>query len=237
MNGGRAYSRKPGFFSEDSEGIERINLYLCRKMAYQASADVRSIGSLLMIVWIILQMSGTGVLAQTGGDTRDSIPMVNGEVVFEAVYEFDLTGEEFNAGINQFLSKQLNPVTGKIMENNPEHTSCRVVDYIGVGDNIFHSYGVYMIYQMNFTYQNGKCHLRIEDIRFLEKDYLNAYLDPTDNRKLPTYTAREIMVEHRLKQLFVRRVSERVTESSLARIYGIIGALNELFEGAARQPK
>ena len=237
MNGGRAYSRKAVFFSEDSEGFERIILYLCRKKVYQASVDVRRIGSLLLVVWIILQMSGTAVLAQAVGDTRDSIPMINGEVVFEADYEFDLTGEEFNSGINQFLSNHLNPVTGKIMENNPEHTSCRVVDYIGVGDNIFHSYGVYMIYHMNFIYQNGMCHLRIEDIGFLEKDYLNAYLDPSDNRKLPTYTAREIMVEHRLKQLFVRRVSERVTESSLSRIYGIIGALNELFKETAQKLK
>ena len=184
---------------------------------------------LLLIMCIFMQNSCTTVFAQSDGFTIDSIPMVNGDVVFEADFPYDLSREEFNTRINQFLSKHLNPVTGEILENNPEYTSSRIVDYIGVGDNIFHSYGVYMIYHMKFIYENGLCQLKIEDIDYLEKVYLKAFLDPLDKRKLPTFTAREIMIEHRLKQLFVRSASERITESSLDRINGIIDALNDLF--------
>lgn len=160
----------------------------------------------------------------------DSIPLINGEVVFGVGFDFDLSQSQYNARINQFLSKQFNPVSGEITEKTPGITRCRVTDYISIGDNFFQSFGIYMLYDLTLTVADGHAQMRIDNIKYLEQGYYDTYVDPSDTRTIPLYTAAEIMIDQQFKQLFVRNASSRITEASLERINSIAADLHALFE-------
>ena len=179
---------------------------------------------LVLLVGIPAWMAGQSALFQP-----DSIPL-NDDVVFEARFETHLSQDEINTRINQFISKILNPVAGKIVEKSPSHTVCEIVDYLTVGDNFFHSFGVYMIYQLELSAEHGLSNLKINDIHFLEKGYFEAYMNPSDTRALPLMPAREILVERKFRQMFVKDASLRVTESAIERINALTEELNHLFE-------
>lgn len=187
----------------------------------------------MKFLWVVMVLGVPALLTGQEAYFRpDSIPVKNGQIVFEANFDYELSQSEYNARINQFLSKQLNPVSGEITEKNTDYTTCKVVDYLSVGDNFFHSFGIYMIYYLRLSAADGHSRLRIDRISYLEKGYIDAYLDPSENRNLPRYTAEEIMLEEQFKQLFVKDASKRTTEQSFERINGIVEDLHAIYKVA-----
>lgn len=185
----------------------------------------------MRILWIYIAVYWTVfATSQAVIFQPDSIPMVNGEVVFDVGFDFDLSQSQYNARINQFLSKQFNPVSGEITEKTPDLTRCQVTDYISVGDNFFQSFGIYMLYDLTLRVVDGHTQMRIDNIKYLEQGYYDTYVDPSDTRTIPLYTAAEIMIDHQFKQLFVKNASSRITETSLERINSIAADLHDLFE-------
>ena len=182
------------------------------------------------VIFLFICFWPAWAVAQESPFSADTIPVRNGKVVFQMDFQHELTPEESNARINFLLSRQLNPVSGKIIENSPEYTACQIVDYIEVGENILHSYGIYMLYDMRFDYEQDFCQMTIDHIRFMEKGYIDAYLDPADKRSLPMHDAVEIMVERDFKQLFVKDASGQITTRVIERINGVVHAVDVLFE-------
>lgn len=182
------------------------------------------------VYWAALFVFPLNMIGQTVIFQVDSIPVKNGEVVFEAHLETVLSQEQINARFNHFISKMLNPASGKIVEKVPERTVCEIVDYIDVGDNFFQSFGVYMIYTLELGARDGLGSVKIDDIQFLEKGYYQSYMDPSDSRSLPLMSARDIMLDRTFKQMFFKDASLRITQSSIDRVNVIVEDLQNLIE-------
>lgn len=184
----------------------------------------------MRILWLVLVYCvPTLMTGQEAYFKSDSIPVINEEIIFEAHFDYDWSSSDYHSRINQFLSKQLDPVSGEIVKKNTAFTTCRVVDYINLGENFFHSFGIYMIYYLKLSADDGHSQVRIDRISYLEQGYIDAYLDPSDTRTLPQYTAEEVMLKQQFKQLFVKDASQRITEKSIERFNEIVNDLHALF--------
>ena len=155
---------------------------------------------------------------------KDSIPVVQGKVVFTVRFSADLSGKALHKRAASYINHALHPRSGKLLADNNSLTDCEVTDYIGVLSGLFQKFGMYMTYRLQLRYAQGGCTITIRDIYYTDKSYYESSADRQRRPDMKQYSAKDIMVDHRYSLAFVRNVSERMTEASLDRF-------NEILEG------
>src|SRR5690606_5617266 len=134
---------------------------------------------------ILFPLIGYGQLAQF---TKDSIPVVDGKVVFMVDFEADLDKDELRRRAYAYLNEVLDPYAGTFGVNNDDYTACRITDYLAIEASVFQTVGMYMTYSLRLGYRNGSCTMVIENMRYMEKKYFEAQEESPHQLNMPEYT-------------------------------------------------
>lgn len=163
--------------------------------------------------------------------TKDSIPLVDGKVVFTVDFKFNLSKAEFHKRAYSFLTNKMNPYFGGIRMDNDNYTLSRITDYINIEDNAFQTFGMYMTYDLALGYKDGTCTMMIRDINYMEKGHFETQEKSTRELNMPEYSGKDIMIDKKYSLLLKRKISEKITDASLARINEVIKDLDLSFIG------
>ncbi|MDI9605385.1 MAG: hypothetical protein QM305_08740 [Bacteroidota bacterium] len=180
-------------------------------------------------ILLLLMLLPVKEFAQVAPFTADSIPVVNGEVVFTVDYEQDLTKHEFHKRAFHYLNSGLNPYSGGFLASNNDSTVTVVTDYLVMSKNVLSVFAMYMTYHLTLYYMDGKCQLTISNITFMEKGYFETLEQSTRELNMPEYSGKAIFVDKEYSTLTVRRASEKITEAALERINEVIQSIGHSF--------
>lgn len=161
--------------------------------------------------------------------SKDSIPVVNDEVVFSVKFEHELNKKEFFRRAYFYLNDKLDPYSGAFLTNNEDSTVCKITDYLEIESNPINTFGIYMTYNLHLTYEDGYCTLIIRDITYMEKSYFEAQEKSQRKLDMPEYSGKDIMIEKKYTMLLNRNASEKITEATVDRINEVIKNLNSTF--------
>lgn len=181
-----------------------------------------------LILFLIVSFPLIGY-AQPAQFTNDSIPTVDGKVVFNVNFEFDLSKEEFRKRAYSYLNNELNPYSGMFHPDKGDYTTCQITDYIDIENSLFQKFGMYMTYNLQLEYKERICTMVIRDISYMTKGYFEADVDKQRKQTLPKYSAKDIMINQNYSLMLIKNASERITDASLKRINEIINGLNVSF--------
>ena len=160
----------------------------------------------------------------------DSIPVVDGKVVFRVEFETDLDKKEVQDRMIKYLNEFHEPYSGEFIINNNDFTVCRIVDYIDISSGFLNTFAMYMTYNLSFEYSDTLCVLVIQNIVFMEKEYFEikeeAKTFRTRELDMPEYSAEDIMIDGNYKVLMIPKASKKVTEASVEKINSIIEEIN-----------
>jgi len=161
--------------------------------------------------------------------TKESIPIVDGKIVFNADFEYDLSKEEYRKRARSYLNDVLNPYSGQFQSDNDDYMLCRITDYIELDASIFQVLGMYMSYNLKLDYQAGACRLTIENIKYMEKAYFEAKERSQRDLNVPEYSGKDIMIDKKYTLMLKKKASELLTDASLKRINELIANLGAAF--------
>ena len=193
----------------------------------QTSLSRRGFSATLCFLFFFLS-SSVG-FAQSHEFSKDSIPVVNDEVVFSVKFEYDLKKEEFHRRAYSYLNDKLDPYSGSFITNNEDSTTSKITDYLKISGGAISTHAVYMTYNMYLTYQDGYCNMTIKDITYMEKGYYESQEKSDRKLDMPEYSGKDIMIDEKLRWLFKRNASKNITEATIERINGIIKDLDLAF--------
>lgn len=155
----------------------------------------------------------------------DSIPLVDGKVVFHVDFISDLDKKELQKEASFYLNDILNPYSGVFHASNEDHIVCRITDYINISSSLLQSFGMFMSYSLSLQYKEGGCTMVIWDLTYVEKKYHEAQEASQRRLNIPEYAGEDIMIDGKYTLMFVRKASERITEASVDRINEVIKGL------------
>jgi hypothetical protein len=179
----------------------------------------------LLFILLFSSMS----FAQPVQFSKDSIPVIDGEVVFAVKFDYELSKEEFFRRSYSYLNDQLNPYSGVFLINNEDSTVCRITDYLEISSNPIAVFGMYMTYNMNLTYKDGNCTMFLRNISYMEKGYFEAQEKSQRKLNMPEYSGKDIMIDKNYSRLLMRDASDKITEATVERINEIIKSLDLIF--------
>lgn len=160
---------------------------------------------------------------------EDSIPVVDGKVVFVVDFNFDLDKNEFSEKAFYYLNGILDPYSGVFLVNSNESIVCEVVDYLDVSSNAFQVFGMYMTYRLQLIYMNGSCTMIINNITYMEKGYFEKQEESSRKLNMPEYSGKDIMIDKNYSRLMSQNASGKITGVTLERINEIIKGLEISF--------
>ena len=161
---------------------------------------------------------------------KDSIPTVQGRVIFHVHFEFNLDEKEFHQKIYDYLIHKFSPYSGKFLTDKKDYISCEVSDYLGIANSPIQKFGMYMTYNLHFEWEDGLCNMSLLNISYMKKGAFEADVSKKRKRTLTRFSAKEIMINKNFHLMFIGNVSERITELSINRINEIINDLYASFE-------
>lgn len=165
--------------------------------------------------------------------SSDSIPVINGKVVFRVNFETNLRKNIERERIKSFFNTTLNPYQGNFIVESDSLMVCNVIDYININSNLLSTFAMYMTYNIALEYRDNSCTVLIRNIRFMEKEYFEkkeeAKAYTTRKLYMPEFTAEEIMIEGKYKLILINKASQKVTEASIKRINEIFNELEISF--------
>lgn len=167
--------------------------------------------------------------AQSVQFTEDSIPVVNGEVVFVVDLNSDLDKNEFSEKAFYYLNGVLDPYTGVFLVNSSDSTVCEIIDYLEVASNAFQVFGMYMTYSLQLIYMHGSCTMIIKNITYMEKGYFEKQEESLRKLNMPEYSGKDIMIDKNYSRLMSQNASGKITGVTLERINEIIKGLEISF--------
>lgn len=179
----------------------------------------------LLFILLFSSMS----FAQPVQFSKDSIPVIDGEVVFVVKFDYDLNKKEFFRRAYSYLNDQLNPYSGVFLINNEDSTVCRITDYLEILSNPIAVFGMFMTYNLHLTYKDGNCTMFFRNISYMEKGYFEAQEKSQRKLNMPEYSGKDIMIEKKYSRLMIRDASNKITEATIERINDIIKSLDLIF--------
>ena len=159
----------------------------------------------------------------------DSVPAVDGKVVFRVEFKTDLEKDVTRSRIKKYLNEAHIPYSGEFVVDNDDFTVCRVIDYIDVSSSFLNTFAMYMAYNMSFEHKDNLCVMVVQQITFMEKEYFEAkekaktYMSRELN--MPEYTGEDIMLHENYKLVMISNASKKVTNASIDKINSMIKEL------------
>ncbi|RNC64918.1 hypothetical protein D7D25_09925 [Proteiniphilum sp. X52] len=167
--------------------------------------------------------------AQSVQFAKDSIPVVDGKVVFSVNFEYDLDKKEFMRRSTHYLNNKLDPYAGAFLINNKDSTVCKIIDYLEIDSNFFQVFGMYMTYSLRMRYDEGRCTMTIRDLTYMEKTYFETQEASERKLNMPEYSGKDIMIDKKYTNLMTRNASGKITEATVNRINDIVKNLELSF--------
>lgn len=198
----------------------------CNISTMQTKRDFTSMFCLLLI---IILFPVTGHAQKNPYFSKDSIPVVDGKVVFSIDFDYDLDKRDFMRLSVAYLSGKMEPYEGAFIASNRDSTVCRITDYLEIESNPAQVFAVYVTYNLRLDYENGKCKLAIHDFSYMEKTYFETQEISDRKLDMPEYTGEEMMVEKSYTRLLTKNPSGKITEATIKRINEIIDNLELSF--------
>lgn|SRR5690606_8482278 len=158
---------------------------------------------------------------------QDSVPTVDGKVVFTVDLRSELNQNELYEQALAYLNEELNPYSGTFLISNEDYVASRITDYLEIEAGVFQKFGMYMTYTLELRFKHESCHLVIRDISYMESTYFEAQEESDRKLNMPVHTAEDIMIEKNFSLMFIKDVSERTTGASIDRINEIIKEITE----------
>lgn len=177
--------------------------------------------AILNIILFVLLLPSIG-FAQPVPFSPDSIPLRGNEIVFEAVFNYNLTKQEFHKRTFRYLNSELDPYSGTFLISNNDSTVCKITDYLVMGGNFAYVFAMYMTYDFKLNYQDGMCLLKISNITFMEKGYFETQENSKRELDMPVYSAKDIMINKEYSTFTIKHASEKITEEAIKRINEIV---------------
>lgn len=161
--------------------------------------------------------------------SKDSIPVVDGKVVFSVTFEYDLDSKEFMKRSVAYLNGRLNPYSGAFLASNRDSTVCRITDYFEIDSNVAQLFALYATYSLRLDYEKGKCRLTIWDFIYMDKAYFETQEASDRKLNMPEYTGEDMMIRKSYTRLLKKDPSSQVTEATVNRMNEIIDNLQLSF--------
>lgn len=161
--------------------------------------------------------------------SKDSIPVVDGKVVFSVTFEYDLDSKEFMKRSVAYLNGRLNPYSGAFLASNRDSTVCRITDYFEIDSNVAQLFALYATYSLRLDYEKGKCTLTIWDFIYMDKAYFETQEASDRKLNMPEYTGEDMMIRKSYTRLLKKDPSSQVTEATVNRMNEIIDNLQLSF--------
>ncbi|MEA4918765.1 hypothetical protein [Proteiniphilum sp.] len=171
----------------------------------------------------------TGYAQKNHNFSKDSIPVVDGKVVFSVTFEYDLNNKEFMKRSVTYLNGKLDPYSGVFLSSNSDSTVCRITDYFEIDSNVTQLFALYVTYSLRLDYEEGKCTLTIWDFTYMDKTYFETQEASDRKLKMPEYTGEDMMIRKSYTRLLKKDPSSQVTEATVNRINEIIDNLELSF--------
>ena len=188
---------------------------------------MKYIYKVLLISLIIL--SSTIVNAQKYSFTEHSIPLVDDKVVFSVDFEKELSKAQLSRYVYFYLNHKLQPYRGEFYLVNQDTISCNIVDYLEISTSALYSFGVYIKYDIKFSFEDGVSNMTIDNIIYMAKTSFEEEERLNRDLRITKFTAKDIMIDKMYRSIFVRKRSDKITKATIDMINGIIDDLNLLF--------
>lgn len=167
--------------------------------------------------------------AQSDEFSKDSIPVVDGKVVFSVNFEYDLDKQEFMKRSIAYLNNKLDPYSGVFLMNSIDSTVCRITDYLEIESKVAQLFAIYVTYSLRMTYEEGRCTMTIWDFTYMEKTYFETQEASERKLNMPEYSGEYMMIDKSYTRLMTKNPAGKVTEATVNRINGIIDNLKLSF--------
>lgn len=167
--------------------------------------------------------------AQSVQFSKDSIPVIDGEVAFRVKFEYELDKVAFFRRAYSYLNDKLNPYSGAFLINNKDSTVCLITDYLEISSNPINIFGMYITYNLHLIYKDGDCFMIIRNISYMEKGYFEAQEVSQRKLNMPKYSGREIVIDKNYASMMNRNASDKVTGATVERINEIVKDLDVSF--------
>lgn len=193
------------------------------------SKTLSRIGFTAKLCFLFIFFSSSIGFAQTHQFSKDSIPVVNEEVVFSTTFNHDLMKKVFYRRAYFYLNDKLNPHSGFFLTNNEDSTICTVTDYIDIESSAINTYAVYVTYDIHLTYEDGYCNMIIKDITYMGKTDFENQQRSKRKLNMTEYSGKDLMIDEKFTWLFKKNSSKKITEATIERFNQIITDLDSLF--------
>jgi hypothetical protein len=174
---------------------------------------------LLIIGFLLILFSGN--LSAQKLTAKDYI-LVNDDVRLKITLTSHLDRDEVYRRVHHYLDNDFQPYIGNFLIDTAVYTRCKITDYIGIRENAFDIFAMYMAYDMSIHYADSLCVINIGNMRYMEKphyEYKEEWEKDPKNRKLnmPEFSGKEMLIKHDFKRLFVSNAAKKVETATLDR--------------------
>ena len=192
-------------------------------------------GTIAQLFFLFLFLSSSTGFAQSPQFSKDSIPVVDEEVVFSTKFKYELSKEEFFIFTSFYLNGKLDPYSGSFIINNEDSAILRVTDYLDIESGAINTYAMYMTYSMHMTYEDGYCKMLIKDITYMGKGDFERQAKSKRKLNLSVYTGKDIMIDEDLSWFMKKDSSQKVTDATIERFNEIVKDLDLIFSSKEKE--
>lgn len=166
--------------------------------------------------------------AQSQSFSKESIPLIEEEVVFEHNFDRDLTQTRYFRLVYSYLNNGLDPYEGQFISVSEDSVVCSVTDYLEISSTALSTFAMYIAYDISFYFDDGECNMIIDNIKFMEKSSYEAQEKTIRDLGIRKYSAKDIMIDEEYRSIFVRGGSEKITEATIDMFNNIVSELDYL---------
>lgn len=225
----RGFTYKMGKQTHLLKGNLKITNQLNLKFMHNITIILSERGFTSMFCLLFIFLFPVMGYAQSVEFSKDSIPVVDGKVVFSVNFEHKLEKEEFRKRSIAYLNNKLDPYSGVFLVNNRDSTVCKITDYLEIDSNVAQLFSIYVTYSLRMKYEEGRCTMTIRDFTYMEKTYFETQEASERKLNMPEYSGKEMMIDKSYTRLMTKNPAGRVTEATVNRINEIINNLELSF--------
>ncbi len=166
---------------------------------------------------------------------NDSIPVVEGKVVFSSEYHPDLSKSEIHQRLEKWLTYSFLKENERINLNDTiaGTIACRKTDELDIHKKALSVFRMNMKYTLVLEYKDNYCLAAIRSISYSDPDeVLSQY------QEMPTsYPGEAILLEKRFKNLFIKDASDKIASKTLDRVEEIFQNIDKQLKFTSKEQK
>ena len=153
---------------------------------------------------------------------NDSIPLVDGKVVFSSEYHPPLSKAEIHAQLENWLTSVFlkNKEVINLNDTLAGMIACRTMDVLEIHKKALSVFNMNMRYMLVCEYRDHYCLATIRSINYSDPDEVKS------QETLTIYPSEMILIEKRFKNLFIKDASDKIAAKTLDRVEEIFNEID-----------